>query len=77
MVGNGWYFRDGQVDYKSRWVRNERFVLQEKARRSLFGRYRNRYTNDPSVQGKDQSTANTSAVSQSVNPCRLTGTIPR
>lgn len=59
---HGWYFRDGQVDYKSRWVRNERFLLQEKARRSLFGRYRNRYTNDPSVAGKDQSTANTSAI---------------
>src|SRR5690606_4060635 len=42
-------FEDGHVDYRSRWVRTERFVLQEKARRSLFGRYRNRYTNDPSV----------------------------
>ena len=59
---HGWYFRDGQVDYKCRWVRNERFLLQEKARRSLFGRYRNRYTNDPSVAGKDQGTANTSAI---------------
>jgi len=49
---HGWYFRDGQVDYKCRWVRNERFLLQEKARRSLFGRYRNRYTNDPSVAGQ-------------------------
>jgi len=43
--------RNGQVDYLSRWVRTERYVLQEKARRSLFGRYRNRYTNDPSVEG--------------------------
>lgn len=59
---HGWYFRDGQVDYQNRWVRNERFLLQEKARRSLFGRYRNRYTNDPSVADKDQSTANTNAI---------------
>lgn len=42
-------FENGHVDYRSRWVRTERFRLQERARRSLFGRYRNRYTNDPSV----------------------------
>lgn len=55
-------FDGGHVDYRSRWVRNERFLLQEKARRSLFGRYRNRYTNDPSVAGKSMGTANTNAV---------------
>ena len=55
-------FEDGHVDYRSRWVRTERFVLQETARRSLFGRYRNRYTNDPSVAGKNQGTANTNIV---------------
>jgi carotenoid cleavage dioxygenase len=55
-------FADGHVDYRSRWVRNERFLLQERARRSLFGRYRNRYTNDPSVAGKGMGTANTNMV---------------
>ena len=55
-------FENGHVDYRSRWVRNERFLLQEKARRSLFGRYRNRYTNDPSVAGKSMGTANTNIV---------------
>jgi len=55
-------FENGHVDYRSRWVRNERFVLQASARRSLFGRYRNRYTNDPSVAGKSMGTANTNAV---------------
>lgn len=55
-------FDNGHVDYRSRWVRNERFLLQDKARRSLFGRYRNRYTNDPSVAGKSMGTANTNAV---------------
>jgi carotenoid cleavage dioxygenase len=55
-------FKDGHVDYRSRWVRNERFLLQEQARRSLFGRYRNRYTNDPSVAGKSMGTANTNIV---------------
>lgn len=57
-----WRFADGHVDYRSRWMRNERFLLQEDARRSLFGRYRNRYTNDPSVAGKSMGTANTNAV---------------
>jgi carotenoid cleavage dioxygenase len=55
-------FDDGQVDYRSRWVRNERFLLQEKAKRSLFGRYRNRYTNDPAAAGAHMGTANTSAL---------------
>ena len=47
-------FDHGHVDFRTRYVRNERFTLQEKARRSLFGRYRNRYTNDPSVAGKNR-----------------------
>jgi carotenoid cleavage dioxygenase len=55
-------FEDGQVDYLSRWVRTKRFVLQEKAQRSLFGRYRNRYTNDPSVEGVSMGTANTTMI---------------
>ena len=55
-------FQDGHVDYRSRWVRTERFLLQAAARRSLFGRYRNRYTNDPSVAGRNQGTANTNAI---------------
>jgi carotenoid cleavage dioxygenase len=55
-------FEGGQADYLSRWVRTERFVLQEKARRSLFGRYRNRYTNDPSVKGAHMGTANTTMI---------------
>jgi len=55
-------FESGRVDYLSRWVRTERFVRQEQARRSLFGRYRNRYTNDPSVAGVSMGTANTNLV---------------
>jgi carotenoid cleavage dioxygenase-like enzyme len=59
---HAFFFDKGHVDYRSRWVRNERFLLQAQARRSLFGRYRNRYTNDPSVAGKNQGTANTNVV---------------
>lgn len=55
-------FDAGHVDYQSRYVRNERFLAQEQARRSLFGRYRNRYTNDPAAAGVNPTTANTHVV---------------
>ena len=53
---------DGHADLKSRYVRTERYELETKARRALFGVYRNPYTNDPSVQGRDGTTANTNVV---------------
>jgi len=56
------HFHDGQVDYRSRWVRTERYKVQEKARRNLFGRYRNRYTNDPEAGETHMGTANTTAM---------------
>jgi carotenoid cleavage dioxygenase-like enzyme len=55
-------FKDNQVDYVSRWVHTERYKRQLTARRSLFGRYRNRYTNDASVQGVHMGTGNTTAM---------------
>ena len=55
-------FEDGHVDYKSRYVRTERFLAERKARRALFGAYRNRFTDEASVQGLDRTVANTSPV---------------
>jgi carotenoid cleavage dioxygenase len=55
-------FKDNQVDYVSRWVHTERYKRQKAARRGLFGRYRNRYTNDPSVAGVHMGTGNTTAM---------------
>jgi carotenoid cleavage dioxygenase-like enzyme len=55
-------FEGGHVDYRSRYVRNERFLAQEAARRSLFGRYRNRYTDDPLTAGIDSTTSNAHVV---------------
>ena len=52
-------FAEGHCDFRCRYVHNERFLLQAEARRSLFGRYRNRYTNDASVAGKSMNTSNT------------------
>lgn len=54
-----WRIKDGRVDYKSRFVRNERYIAQEKAHRILFPMYRNIHTDDPSVKGLSRSTANT------------------
>ncbi|MDR2215450.1 MAG: carotenoid oxygenase family protein [Nevskiaceae bacterium] len=50
---------NGHVDYLSRWVKNERWKAQHAARRSLYGVYRNPYTDDPSVRGKSRATQNT------------------
>src|ERR1700685_722142 len=37
-------FDHGHVDFKTRYIRNERYKLQEEARRALLGRYRNGHT---------------------------------
>jgi carotenoid cleavage dioxygenase-like enzyme len=51
--------KDGHVDYKTRFARTQRWKAQHEARRSLFGMYRNPYTDDPSVKGLSRGTANT------------------
>ena len=43
--------KDGRVHYRSRFVRNDRFLAQEKAGRILFPMYRNPAMDDPSVKG--------------------------
>jgi carotenoid cleavage dioxygenase len=55
-------FQDGQVDYRSRWVQTERYKRQAAARRGLFGRYRNRFTNHDSVADVHMGTGNTTAM---------------
>lgn len=55
-------FENGHVDYKSRYVRTERFLAERAARRSLFGAYRNPFTDDPAVAGVDRTVANTSPI---------------
>jgi carotenoid cleavage dioxygenase len=51
--------KDGRVDYRTRFVRNERYMAQDKARKLLFPMYRNPAMDDPSVAGLSRSTANT------------------
>ena len=55
-------FSKGHVSYRSRWVHSARFLAQRQAQRSLFGRYRNRYTDAPEAGGINGGTANTSMV---------------
>jgi carotenoid cleavage dioxygenase len=52
----------GAVDYDIKYVETERYLAEKKARRALFGRYRNPYTDDPSVAGVDRTVANTTPV---------------
>ncbi len=42
-------FKGGKVDYRGRWVETHRLQEMRKARRQLYGYYRNPYTDDPSV----------------------------
>ncbi len=51
--------KDGHVDYRTRYARNQRWKAQREARKSLFGMYRNPPTDDPSVEGLSRGTANT------------------
>lgn len=52
-------FKNGRVDYKTRYVKNERWTAQNEAGRLLFPMYRNPSLDDPSVKGLSRSTANT------------------
>jgi carotenoid cleavage dioxygenase len=53
-------FENGHADLKTRYVRTRKFELERKARRALFGAYRNSFTDLPEVEGEDNNTANTS-----------------
>ncbi|MEV5958845.1 carotenoid oxygenase family protein [Streptomyces sp. NPDC051987] len=53
---------DGHIDFKTRYVQTPRYLREREARESLFGLYRNPYTNDPSVAGLSNTTGNTNVV---------------
>ncbi|MEO6339574.1 MAG: carotenoid oxygenase family protein [Caulobacteraceae bacterium] len=55
-------FKNGRVDFKQRWVRTDKWELENKAGKALFGHYRNPIDDDPSVKGKIRGTANTNAI---------------
>ena len=55
-------FENGHVDFKMRYVKTERWKAERAARRSLYGIYRNPFTDDPSVQGKPRNVNNTTPI---------------
>ena len=55
-------FENGAVDFDIRYVETERYLAEKEARRALFGRYRNPFTDDESVTGMDRTLANTTPV---------------
>ena len=54
--------RNGQVGYKNRFVRTNKWNLENEAGRSLFGTFGNPMTTDPSVLGQDSGVANTNVI---------------
>lgn len=55
-------FKNGRVDFKSRYAQTDKFKLERSARKALFGAYRNPFTDDPSVIGRIRGTANTNVI---------------
>jgi carotenoid cleavage dioxygenase len=54
--------QDGKVSMKIKYVHTERWLLERKAGRRLFGRYRNPYDNHPCVRLANDSTGNTNII---------------
>ncbi|KAK4119714.1 carotenoid oxygenase [Parathielavia appendiculata] len=52
----------GRADFKQRYVRTERYQHETRARRSLFGRYRNPWTDNETVKGVIRTASNTNVV---------------
>lgn len=59
---NALSFENGHADFRMRYVMTERLKNDRAARRSLYGKYRNPLTDDPSVQGKPRGVANTTPI---------------
>jgi carotenoid cleavage dioxygenase-like enzyme len=52
-------FENGHVDFRQRYVQTDRFKHERAARKSLFGKYRNPYTDNEMVKGIIRTAANT------------------
>ncbi len=54
--------RAGHADLSTRYVQTPKYLAERKARKALFGAYRNPFSDDPATAGIDRSTANTSVL---------------
>jgi carotenoid cleavage dioxygenase len=55
-------FHNGQVRYKNRWIRTEKFLAERNSRKSLFGGMRDFMERDDSVKNCSGNTANTNVI---------------
>ncbi|KAH6711459.1 9-cis-epoxycarotenoid dioxygenase-like protein [Leptodontidium sp. MPI-SDFR-AT-0119] len=55
-------FSNGHVDFHQRYVRTDRFLAETEARKALFGKYRNVYTDSEMVRGVIRTVSNTNVV---------------
>jgi carotenoid cleavage dioxygenase-like enzyme len=53
---------NGLVNYKNRYVRTPKWVLEKRAGKAMFGTFGNPMTTDPAVLGKDSGVANTNVI---------------
>jgi len=53
---------NGQADFKQRYVHTDRYKHEAAARKALFGRYRNPYTDNEMVKGVIRTAANTNII---------------
>ncbi|KAF7552061.1 hypothetical protein G7Z17_g4582 [Cylindrodendrum hubeiense] len=51
--------KNGHADYKQRYVVTDRLIAESTARKSLFGKYRNPFTDSEAVKGVIRTSANT------------------
>jgi carotenoid cleavage dioxygenase-like enzyme len=61
-VVSAFRFEGGRVHFAMRFVRTEKFETEARAGRGLIGLYRNPYTDDPLLAGRDRTLANTNVV---------------
>lgn len=54
--------KDGHCDMQMQYVHTQRLMAERKARRGLFGDYRNAFTDDESVKALNRAVANTNVV---------------
>jgi carotenoid cleavage dioxygenase-like enzyme len=59
---NAVFIQDGHADYKLRYIMSERLKRDRLARRSLYGSYRNPFSDSDAVQGKDRGVYNTTPI---------------
>ena len=58
----GFFFEDGRVSMRNKWVRTEKFEAELNAGKRLFGVFGDPSTSDPSVQGMRYNTGNTNII---------------